>query len=251
MLVVGNWKMNTSQSEAVALAAATVRETEPVRGASGVGICPPFVWLDAVAERVRGSHVSLGAQNVAAQESGAYTGEVSAAMLADVGCHFAIVGHSERRAWFGETDDEIAARALQAMQYGLVPIVCVGETLDQRQAGDEEGVVRGQLEGSLDGIDLSDAADLVVAYEPVWAIGTGETATPEQAQHMHAVIRGTLRQRFGAAGAEIAVLYGGSVKPGNAAEIFAQPDVDGGLVGGAALDASDFAAIVRASGEAA
>ena len=145
----------------------------------------------------------------------------------------------------------MAARAAQAMHHGLVPIVCVGETLDQRRAGDAESIVRRQLEGSLAGVDLSKADALVVAYEPVWAIGTGETATPEQAQQMHAVIREVLRQRFGAAGAEIAILYGGSVKPGNAAEIFAQPDVDGGLVGGASLDASDFAAIVRAAGEAA
>ena len=251
MLVVGNWKMNTSQSEAVALAAATVRETEAAHGASGVGICPPFVWLEAVAERVRGSHVALGAQNVAAQESGAYTGEVSAAMLTDVGCRYAIVGHSERRALFAETDEQVAARAVQAMQHGLVPIVCVGETLDQRRAGDEERVVRHQLEGSLAGVELSKADALVVAYEPVWAIGTGETASPDQAQQMHAVIREALRQRFGAAGAEIAILYGGSVKPSNAAEIFAQPDVDGGLVGGASLDAGDFAAIVRAAGAAA
>lgn len=250
MLVVGNWKMNTSQSEAVALAAEVVRETESIEGC-GIGVCPPYVWLEAVAERVHGSAVRLGAQNVSAHEKGAYTGEVSPSMLAGLGCHFAIVGHSERRALFGETDAGVAARAKAAMSGGLVPIVCVGETLGERTSGDAETVVRRQLDGSLDGLAPLSPEDLVIAYEPVWAIGTGETATPEQAQQMHAVIRQRLRDRLGEMASGVQILYGGSVKPGNAAELFGQGDVDGGLVGGASLDADSFAAIVRAGAAAA
>ena len=249
MLVVGNWKLNTSHREAVELAAETVRQTE---GASaGVGICPPFVWLDAVAERTKGTHVGLGAQNVAAYGAGAYTGEVSATMLADLGCRYAIVGHSERRAVFGETDADVARRAQRALASGLVPIVCVGETLDERKAGRAQDVVSQQLLGSLDGLAPAASGDIVVAYEPVWAIGTGETASPEQAQDIHAHIRAELRQKLGDLGGDIEILYGGSVKPGNAAELFAQPDVDGGLVGGASLDAEAFAAIVQAASDAA
>ncbi|OZC02834.1 triose-phosphate isomerase [Rubricoccus marinus] len=251
MLVVGNWKMNTSHAEAIALAADVVRETEGIAGKAGVGVCPPFVWLDAVAERVRGTQVALGAQNVAAEASGAFTGETSAPMLSDLGCTYAIVGHSERRALFGETDADVAARARGAMAHGLVPIVCVGETLEERKSGDAEAVVRRQLEGSLDGLDVASDDALVIAYEPVWAIGTGETASPEQAQDMHATIRAALRQRLGDLASGVQILYGGSVKPGNAATLFAQEDVDGGLVGGASLDAAGFAAIVRAAAEAA
>ena len=251
MLVVGNWKMNTGQEEAVRLAAGVLRETAGVEGRVGLAICPPFVWLDAAAERVRGTHVALGAQNVAPEASGAHTGEVAAPMLREIGCRYAIVGHSERRAMYGETDSGVAARAAAAMAHGLVPIVCVGETLDERKAGDAERVVTEQLTGSLEGLEVASGDAIVVAYEPVWAIGTGETATPEQAQAMHAHIRGVLRQRLGDVGAGVLLLYGGSVKPGNAAELFAQPDVDGGLVGGASLDATGFAAIARAAAEAA
>ncbi|MEM6326489.1 MAG: triose-phosphate isomerase [Bacteroidota bacterium] len=243
MLVVGNWKMNTTQTEAVALAADVARGVAET--AVGVGVCPPFVWLEAVRERIDGSPVRLGAQNVATDDSGAFTGEVSALMLADLGCTYAIVGHSERRAIYGETDATVATKAVRALTHGLVPIVCVGETLEERNAGRVEAVVTGQLSGSL--VGLEDASRLAIAYEPVWAIGTGETATPEQARETHALIRGWLRDRFGEAGTEVPILYGGSVKPANADDLFSQPDVDGGLVGGASLDAGSFVEIVRAA----
>ena len=243
--------MNTRHGEAVRLAADAVRETADLEGRVDLGVCPPFVWMDAVAERLRGTHVALGAQNVAGVASGAHTGEVSAPMLSELGCRYAIVGHSERRAMYGETDAGVAARARAAMDAGLVPIVCVGETLEERKAGRAESVVEEQLTGSLEGLTVASGGDLVVAYEPVWAIGTGETATPEQAQAMHAHIRARLRGQLGEAGAAVPILYGGSVKPGNAAELFAQPDLDGGLVGGASLEAGSFAAIARAAAEAA
>lgn len=248
MLVVGNWKMNTSQAEAVALAADVARGISDLDGSVGVGVCPPFVWLEAVTERTQGSPVRVGAQNVAVEEKGAFTGEVSASMLADLGCAYAIVGHSERRALFGETDEIVAAKAAQALSHGLTPIVCVGETLDERRAGRVEEVVLGQLVGSLSGIE--EATRLVIAYEPVWAIGTGETATPEQARETHALIRGWLRERYGSSGDSIPILYGGSVKPDNADDLFRQADVDGGLVGGASLDAAGFVEIVRAAARA-
>ena len=249
MLVVGNWKMNTDLDGAVRLASEVVRETEGA--ASGVGVCPPAVWLDAVAERVRGSRVRLGAQNVHPEAEGAFTGEVSAPMLAALGVGLVVVGHSERRQLFGETSAFVAEKAVAAMGAGLVPILCVGETLEERDAGDAEATVLGQLSASLDGVALDSADDLVVAYEPVWAIGTGRTASPEQAQAMHAALRAALADRFGGAGRGAALLYGGSVKPSNAADLFAQPDLDGALVGGASLDAAAFAQIVAAADAAA
>ncbi|MEM1054020.1 MAG: triose-phosphate isomerase [Bacteroidota bacterium] len=248
MLVVGNWKMNTSQAEAVALAAGVARGVAEADTDVGVGVCPPFVWLEAVRERTEGSPVQVGAQNVSSEESGAYTGEVSAAMLSDLGCTYAIVGHSERRALYGETDAVVATKTSRALSHGLTPIVCVGETLDERRADQVEAVVTGQLSGSL--AEADDASRIVVAYEPVWAIGTGETATPEQARDTHAIIRRWLTDRFGASGAAVEILYGGSVKPGNADDLFRQPDVDGGLVGGASLDAEGFVEIVRAAARA-
>ena len=234
MLVLGNWKLNTTLGEAVALASAVVHDAPD---GVDVGVCPPFVWLDAVAERLRGSRVALGAQSVAAEAQGAFTGEVSAAMLAEVGCRYVLVGHSERRALYGETDRIVAAKAQAAQTAGLTPVVCVGETLEERDAGDAERVVRASLAASLDGVDRS---RLVVAYEPVWAIGTGRTAAPEQAQAMHAALRVDV-------GADVSILYGGSVKPDNTADLFAQPDLDGALVGGASLDASAFLAIAASA----
>ena len=244
MTVLGNWKMNTGLAEAVGLASAVVRATADDAAAVRVGIAPPFVWLDALRERVAGSAVWLGAQTVHAEAGGAHTGSVSAPMLADLGCRFVLVGHSERRA-AGETDADVAAQARAALASGLVPVVCVGETLAQRDAGDAEAVVTASLRASLDGVDGKAAGALIVAYEPVWAIGTGRTASPEQAQAMHAVLRDALRALGLPDG--LAILYGGSVKPDNAAELFAQPDLDGALVGGASLDADAFAAIVRAA----
>ena len=246
MTVLGNWKMNTGLSEAITLASETVRAVGD-DGSVAVGVCPPFVWLDAVRERVAGSPVALGAQTVHAQASGAHTGSVSAPMLADLGCRYVLVGHSERRA-DGETDAAVAAQARAAVAAGLMPVVCVGETLEERDAGDAERVVTASLRASLEGVAVTSASGLVVAYEPVWAIGTGRTASPDQAQAMHAAVRAAL---VAAGHAErTAVLYGGSVKPANAADLFAQPDLDGALVGGASLDAESFAAIVQAARDA-
>ena len=247
MLVVGNWKMNTDLDGAVGLAAEVVRRTEPDAGAVGVGVCPPAVWLDAVAERVRGSRVRLGAQNVYPADGGAFTGEVSPPMLRALGVHYVIVGHSERRQVLGESSAFVAEKVGAALGAGLVPILCVGETLENRDAGDAEATVLAQLDASLDGAEPSAPDALVVAYEPVWAIGTGRTASPEQAQEMHAAIRGRLGTRFPNLGGNVALLYGGSVKPSNADALFAQPDLDGALVGGASLEAGSFAAIVAAA----
>jgi triosephosphate isomerase len=247
MLVAGNWKMHTDREEAIALAQAIVANLgDP--GLVHVAVCPPFVNLEVVRQVLEGSPIQLGAQNMHYEEAGAYTGEVSAAMLRAVGCRYVILGHSERRQYFGETDALVNRKVKRALQYGLVPIVCVGETLEERQAGQAEAVVTCQLQGVLEGIELTSAEALVIAYEPVWAIGTGHTATPAQAQEMHALIRQLLVSRYGdAIGRALHILYGGSVKPDNAAALFAQPDVDGGLIGGASLKAADFIEIVRAA----
>ncbi len=234
--------MNLGHADAVGLAAEIVRATADLSDEVGVAICPPAVWLDAVAERVRGSEVRLGAQNLHPADGGAFTGEVSAGMLTDLDVEYVIVGHSERRQ-MGETSAFVAEKVRAAQAAGLAPILCVGETLDERESGDAEAIVLAQLAASLDGVD---SADLVVAYEPVWAIGTGRTATPEQAQAMHAAIRRALGERF-EDGEDVEILYGGSVKPDNAAELFDQDDLDGALVGGASLDAESFAAIVAAA----
>lgn len=247
MLVAGNWKMNTDLAEAVRLASEVARAVEG--DAVAVAICPPFVSLEAAAEVIRDTSVRLGAQNMHAEESGAFTGEVSAPMLASVGCYYVILGHSERRQLFGETDDSVNRKLKAALRHGLVPILCVGETLEQREAGREEEVVGEQLRAALDGVQIADASRLVVAYEPVWAIGTGRTASPEQAQAMHRFVRDRLEDAAGEIGRSVEILYGGSVKPNNAAELFAQPDIDGGLIGGASLDAESFAAIINAAGK--
>ncbi|MEM1041520.1 MAG: triose-phosphate isomerase [Bacteroidota bacterium] len=245
MLVAGNWKMNTTPEGGVDLARDVARRVRSHADRVAVAVCPPPVSLAAVGDVVRGTPVRLGAQTMHEADSGAYTGEVSAPMLNAVGCHYVILGHSERRQLFGETDAGVNRKTKAALAHGVVPIVCVGETLGERKAGDEEAVVGRQVDAALDGVELSDAAQLVVAYEPVWAIGTGETASPEQAQAMHRFIR----DRLDGLGAprEVEILYGGSVKPGNAADLFAQPDIDGGLIGGASLDAESFAQIVEAA----
>lgn len=249
MLVAGNWKMNTNLADAVRLSSEVARAVDGDNDSVTVAICPPFISLEAAAEIIRDTPVRLGAQTMHAEESGAFTGEVSAPMLASVGCHYVILGHSERRQLFGETNEGVNEKIKAALRHGLVPILCVGETLDQREAGDEERVVAEQLRAALDGVEIGEASDLVVAYEPVWAIGTGKTASPEQAQAMHGFIRERLAETAGEVGRGIELLYGGSVKPNNAAELFAQPDIDGGLIGGASLDASSFAAIVDAARE--
>jgi triosephosphate isomerase len=228
-LVAGNWKMHGSRASIAALLDALV-EGNPT---SACAVCVPFPYLAQAAERLRGTRIAWGAQNVSEHAQGAYTGEVSAAMLAEFGCRYVIVGHSERRQLYGETDAQVAAKFTTVRSAGMTPILCVGETLAEREAGNTEAVVARQLSPVR-------FADAVLAYEPVWAIGTGRNATPEQAQAVHAFLRRRVP-------AETPILYGGSVKPQNAAEIFAVPDVDGGLVGGASLVAKDFLDIVKAA----
>lgn len=239
--------MHTDLPGAVRLASEVARAVEADTDAVEVTLCPPFVSLEAVAEVLRGTPLRLGAQHMHEAEEGAFTGEVSAPMLTSVGCAYVILGHSERRQHFGETDEGVARKVRQARRHGLVPIVCVGETLEQRERGLEREVVDAQVRAALGGLAVDGPDDVVVAYEPVWAIGTGQTATPEQAQAMHALVRELLRELLGPHGARVRVLYGGSVKPDNAADLFAQPDIDGGLIGGASLKAEAFAAIVRAA----
>lgn len=238
--------MNTRCDGAVALAksvVAAVGETPSVQ----VVLCPPSVYLSSVADAVAGTSVQLGAQNLYAAEDGAFTGEVNAAMLTDVGCGFVILGHSERRALMGETDADVSKKLHAALAGNLVPIVCVGETLQEREAGKMEEVIQTQVRGSLAGLDEVRAAGIVVAYEPVWAIGTGKTASPEQAEEVHALIRKLLGEMFTTdVAAQIRIQYGGSVKPGNAKELLGQPNIDGALVGGASLKAEDFAGIIAA-----
>ncbi len=211
-------------------------------------LCPPFTSLKVVGERIEESLIKLGAQDMHWEASGAYTGEISAAMLRDLYCRYVILGHSERREYFGETDLIVNEKVKAAIEATLVPIVCIGETLDQRERGDTEDVVRRQLEGGLAGVDLGASKELVIAYEPVWAIGTGVTATPEQAQDVHAFIREVLGEMMGSSTASrIRIQYGGSMKSENAADLLVQPDIDGGLVGGASLESRSFVEIVRAA----
>ncbi len=248
--VAGNWKLNKTPSEAAKLAADVRRVAAPLRGVD-VAIAPTMVSLAAVARTLDDSNVKLSAQNVFWEAGGAYTGEVSAAMLKDVGCTYVIVGHSERRTYFGETDETVAKRVRATLDEGLLPIVCIGERLDQRDAGKAFEVVRTQLLGGLELVEADEAATLVIAYEPVWAIGTGRTATPQQAQEVHAYIRGILAERFDEdTAAAIRIQYGGSVKPSNASDLMGQPDIDGALVGGASLKADAFADIIRAAAAA-
>lgn len=245
-LIAGNWKMNTRREAAIALAKEVVSQLAE-SPAVEVVLCPPYVYLDAVADVLAGTAVELGAQDVYPEADGAFTGEVNPAMLTDIGCRFVILGHSERRQLMGETNAEVSKKLHAALSSNLVPIVCVGETLEQREAEQTEDVVAEQVNGSLEGLDDARAAGIVLAYEPVWAIGTGRTATPEQAEAVHAFIRNLLSEKFGAEVAgQIRIQYGGSVKPANAAELLGQPNIDGALVGGASLKADDFLAIINA-----
>jgi triosephosphate isomerase len=246
-IVAGNWKMHGTLAEAEALASG-VRDRVAGSDAVEIVLCPPFTALQRVGQTVAGSPIALGAQHLHWEHHGAFTGEVSAGMLRDLGCRYVIIGHSERRSYFGETDETVARRVVAALEAGLRPIVCVGETLEQREAGRTEEVVRVQVERGLGRLGPR-LAELVVAYEPVWAIGTGKTATAEQAQAAHAFLRSVLASLAGEeAAAAVRIQYGGSVKPSNAAELFALGDVDGGLIGGASLEAESFGAIVRAAG---
>ena len=245
--VAGNWKMYTNAATAKALAAAVV---EGLAGEKRVrvAVCPPAPYLQLVGEALRGSPVGLGAQNCYPEKEGAFTGEVSPVMLADVGCRYVILGHSERRHKLGETDAFINRKVQAALAAGLQVILCLGETLDERKADRTEAVLDTQLTGGLAGLDAADLKGVVLAYEPVWAIGTGVNATPEQAQQAHAYIRRRIGGRFGEeAAAALPIQYGGSMKPDNAAALLHQPDVDGGLIGGASLNAGQFLAIVRAA----
>jgi triosephosphate isomerase len=244
-VVAANWKMHKSVREAEAFADAFLPRVAGLREVEIV-LAPPFPALQALGRRLAGSAVALGAQNVNPETQGAFTGEVSPPMLAELGCAYCIVGHSERRALYGESDALVAKKAAALLAHGICPIVCVGETLEQREQGRTAAVVNAQLAGSLAAVPNERAAEVVVAYEPIWAIGTGKTATPALAQEVHALIRATLGGRFGAAGERIRIQYGGSVKPDNAAALLAQQDIDGALVGGASLEVEGFAQIVRA-----
>jgi triosephosphate isomerase len=244
-LVVGNWKMNGSRAANAALLSSIAAGLEGVNAACAV--CAPAPYLQQCQELLSGGPVAWGAQDVSVHTGGAYTGEVSASMLADFACRYVIVGHSERRAYHGESSELVAGKALAALNAGLTPIVCVGETLAEREAGQTAEVVSSQLAAVLAVLSDAQLAKIVVAYEPVWAIGTGRNATPEMAQEVHAQLRAQLQARSPQAAEAVAILYGGSMKPDNAAELMAQPDIDGGLVGGAALKATDFLAVLRAA----
>jgi triosephosphate isomerase (TIM) len=245
--VAGNWKMNKTAPEAVQL----VEELLPLieeRGETEVTLCPPFTALRAVADAIEGHGIGLAAQTMHAEPSGAFTGEVSAPMLLDAGADAVILGHSERRQLFGETDEALARKLPAALEAGLRPILCIGETEGERDGGETETVLRRQLEADLAELPEGRLAEVVVAYEPVWAIGTGKTATAEIAQEACAFVRSVLTEHDAEAADGVRILYGGSMKPDNAAELLSQPDIDGGLIGGASLEAEQFAAIVRAGG---
>ncbi|MGB4781694.1 triose-phosphate isomerase [Candidatus Methylomirabilis sp.] len=246
-LIAGNWKMYKTSSEAIVLAEAVVKALS-MPDETQVVVCPPFTALAAVGQIVAGSRIGLGAQDMHWAKEGAYTGEVSAEMLWDIGCRYVIVGHSERRQYFGETDESVNRKSLTALASGLTPIICVGETLFEREAGHAHAVVEAQLKGALSGLTPEQVQGLIFAYEPVWAIGTGKTATPSQAEEMHAHIRRTIALLFGTEIAQgVRVLYGGSVKPDNAKELLGRSEIDGALVGGASLQADSFAAIAKAA----
>jgi triosephosphate isomerase len=246
ILVAGNWKMNGDSAANAALVASIVAG-QPAAENVDLLVCPPFPYLGAVADGVRDSRVRLGAQNVSEHARGAYTGEVSAPMLSDIGCDYVIVGHSERRAMYGETSKIVAAKFAAVLREGLTPILCVGETLEDREAGNTEAVIDEQLDAVLDTAGADGIGKAVIAYEPVWAIGTGKTATPDQAQDVHRHLRSRIAAHDAGVAAAVQILYGGSVNGDNAEGLFGMPDIDGGLVGGASLKAADFLAIADAA----
>jgi triosephosphate isomerase (TIM) len=248
IVIAGNWKMNPATLEAALALASAVKAGVGQAGDVQVAVCPPAVFLYGIDQVLAGSPIGLGGQNMHWKADGAYTGEISGAMLQNAGCTHVILGHSERRHGLGETDAQVNLKLHAALGVGLIPIVCIGETREEREAGRTESIVDTQLTGSLAGLTPEQMAGVVLAYEPVWAIGTGLTATPEQAQAVHAFIRARLGRMFGeATAARVVVQYGGSVKPDNARELLACPDIDGSLVGGASLKAADFLAIVTAA----
>ena len=246
-IIAGNWKMNVLPSETAALVKAIAEATKDYTNVDVV-CCTPAIDVPAAVAACAGTAVKPGAENAHWEPSGAYTGEISTGMLVDAGAKYVIIGHSERRQYFGETDETVNKRARAAIAAGLTAIVCIGETLEEREAGKLNEVIERQMKVGLAGVTAADCAKLVIAYEPVWAIGTGKTATPDQAQEVHALIRATLAGLVGAETAEtVRIQYGGSMKPSNAAELLAKKDIDGGLIGGAALKAADFAGIVAAA----
>jgi len=247
--VAGNWKMNTDSHSSVELAQTIASGSSDVAGHKvTVAVCPPFIYLQAVAGALSASSIAFGAQNFYFEPDGAFTGEISASMLKDIGCTYVLCGHSERRHVIGETDELINKKVAVAVTGGLLPILCVGELLDEREASQTEQVVTRQMKAGLDGLSAAKLSAVTIAYEPVWAIGTGLTATPQQAQEVHNFIRKLLAEMYDNQIAEgIRILYGGSVKPGNAAELMQEPDIDGLLVGGASLKAEDFIAIIKAA----
>ena len=246
-LVAGNWKMNGSKASTQALIAAVKQGMSSVKTAQVV-ICPPALYLAEVESLLQGSRIEWGAQNVSSEPEGAYTGEISAAMLLDFGCGYAIVGHSERRSLYAEGDGMVARKFAQVARSGLKSILCVGETLEERESGSTEAVIARQLDAVLNLVGIAGFSSAIIAYEPVWAIGTGKTASPAQAQQVHAFIRQRLATHDAILVGQIQILYGGSVKASNALELFGMPDIDGGLIGGASLNADEFLAICQAAG---
>ena len=244
-VIAGNWKMFKLQQEAADTITSLRAEVDNIEGVEVV-VCPTYTSLAASAGALKGSTVKLGAQNVHFEEQGAYTGEVTTEMLIDTGCAYVIIGHSERRQYFGETDEFIGRKLTKILSTELTPILCCGESLEEREAGEVEKVVLGQLKKAMAGLTEEKLSRIIIAYEPIWAIGTGKTATPEMAEEVHAMIRNWLKEAYSETLAEtVRVLYGGSVKPGNISDLMSQPDIDGALVGGASLDAASFAQIVK------
>jgi triosephosphate isomerase len=244
-LVVANWKMNGSLEKNQSLLNSLKQGISSVQHAQ-VAVCPPFVYLQQVSELLKGTVIGWGAQNLSEREPGAFTGEVAASMLLDFNCKYVIVGHSERRSLYGESDELVAEKFAKAQSVGLIPILCVGELLEQREAGETENVVKRQLDAVINLQGVASFSKSVIAYEPVWAIGTGKTATPGQAQDVHAFIRGRIAEQDAGVAENVQILYGGSVKGGNAAELFSMTDIDGGLIGGASLKADEFLTICQA-----
>jgi len=245
-IVAGNWKMNTTVAQGISLVKELIAREKEIPDHVQMVVVPPYTHLHPVYQYLKEQRIALGAQNCAAQAKGAYTGEVSAGMLASVPCKYVIIGHSERREYYGEDASILTKKLAQALQAELTPIFCIGERLQEREAGCHFEVILSQLKETITLLNPSDFSKVVIAYEPVWAIGTGKTATAEQAQEVHAFIRKTLAETFGALAAQTSILYGGSCKASNAAELFAQNDIDGGLIGGASLQADEFIAIAKA-----
>lgn len=244
VFIAGNWKMNKTAAETKALAEALKASLAPLAGKVEVAVCPTFTSLATAVEVLKGSNVKVGAQNIHWADNGAFTGEISGEMLKEIGVEYVIIGHSERRQYFGETDETVNKRIKAALKYGIKPIVCIGETLEEREGGITNKVMETQLKGAFVDITAADMDKVTIAYEPVWAIGTGKTATPEMAQETHAFIRKVLVDLFGAPADDVVIQYGGSMKPENSGELIAKADIDGGLIGGAALKADSFTALV-------